>query len=104
MKKECVSLKVDFDHATTENLLQGFELISLTAWNMACNMEDLTFSFEQQAFPYLHGQGVAKAIATDISLELGFGIRWGADGAPQLFLSRRQVDIESLQLDVAESW
>ncbi|CAD7941739.1 unnamed protein product [Amoebophrya sp. A25] len=103
LKKECVSLKINFETATAEKLQDGFELISLHAWNMSCVLEKVNFSFEQQNFPYLNGEGLAKCFANKISLRLGFSVRWKS-GAPQLYMSRRMVDIEFLTMEIEESW
>jgi hypothetical protein len=81
----------------------GWELISFKAWGMSCKLDDLKFKYEQQTFPYLNGDGIACAHATDVSLELGFGLRW-KHGKPQLLLSRRAVDMGDLQLEIQESF
>ena len=49
---------------------------------MSCLLENLAFSYEQKGFPYLNGEGLAHAFADEISLELGFAIKWqkGVDG------------------------
>ncbi|CAD7956573.1 unnamed protein product [Amoebophrya sp. A120] len=103
LRKECVNVKINFETATTENLQEGFELVSLHAWNMSCILEKVHFSFEQQNFPYLNGEGIAKCFASDISLRLGFSVRW-KNGAPQLYMSRRMVDIDFLTMEIEESW
>jgi len=114
VKKEKVSLKINFEGADQASLQRGFELVSFQAWDMCCALDGLNFSYEQTAFPYLNGEGVAFANAANISLQLGFGIRWaqkkgGESGkeivdVPQLYLTRRQVDIESLELQVEDSF
>eukprot|EP00392_Amoebophrya_sp_AT5.2_P002063 g2068.t1 len=103
LRKECVNVKINFETATAENLQQGFELVSLHAWSMSCILEKVNFSFEQQTFPYLNGEGIAKCFANDISLRLGFSVRW-KNGAPQLYMSRRAVDIDFLTMEIEESW
>ncbi len=103
VRKEKVTLKINFETATAENLLNGFELVSFHAAGMSCILEKLSFSFEQQSFPYLNGEGSAMSFANNISLHLGFGVRWWKN-VPQLYLTRREVDIASLELEIEESW
>ena len=84
----------------------GSELLAIVATDVGALLPDLQWTFAQQSFPFLNGEGKADAQVMRAALRLGFSV-YKYRGAPVLLLSSAAVDMEALELTIRDdnlSW
>jgi len=83
---------------------KGEDLLSITAKNITAEFKQLSWQYNQKVFPFLTGEGIARAFVKNASITLGFTIKRYKDkeGNERLLilLASKQIEMEELELRI----
>jgi len=80
------------------------ELLRLDAWEISAHFRGMKVSVDQVAWPNLHADGVADALAQRMSVSIAFHLHTDSvSKIPRLYMSSRSVAMEELDITIADS-
>ncbi|GBG30770.1 Hypothetical Protein FCC1311_069902 [Hondaea fermentalgiana] len=86
-----------------DKVKHGAPFFVISIRNIEAKVDDVEWSFQQNYFPHISGEGVADANLGQCSVEIGLQLVQTSGGEPQLLPSGCELKIEELELEVRDS-